>query len=191
MGGYGTFAVGMRHAGDVYGALYALSGCCTRFGRTTNSTQTWDAIAGVPSVPDVGRLSFLPKVMLAMAAAFAPDPNAPPLFVDLPFAKNDGKWQPVDAVYEKWVEHAPYDMIPSHAEQLKRLRGFMFDVGTSDNLVSPASQAAMDTALTKAGVKHTFETYDGDHTNHIAVRLAARVLPFFSQTLDFGDAPRR
>jgi S-formylglutathione hydrolase len=191
MGGYGTFTLGMRHAGDVYGALYALSGCCTRFGRTTNSPQTWDAIAAVPSVLAVRQLSFLPKVMLAMSEAFSPDPTAPPLFTDLPFVHKDGKWEPVDDVYKRWVEHAPYDMIPSHAAQLKRLRGFMFDVGTSDQLVSPASQAQMDSALTKAGVKHTFETYEGDHTNHIAARLAARLLPFFSQTLDFGDAPRR
>lgn len=191
MGGYGTFTLGMRHAGDIYGALYALSGCCTRFGRTTNSAQTWDAIAAVPGISGVRQLSFLPKVMLAMAVAFDPDPNAPPLFVDLPFTRKDGKWEPVDAVYERWVEHAPYDMIPSHAVQLKRLRGFMFDVGTSDQLVSPASQAQMDSALTRAGVKHTFETYDGDHTNHIAARLATRLLPFFSQTLDFADAPRR
>jgi S-formylglutathione hydrolase len=41
------------------------------------------------------------------------------------------------------------------------------------------------------GVRHTYETYDGDHVNHIAARLAARLLPFFSRTLDFGDAPRR
>jgi hypothetical protein len=57
--------------------------------------------------------------------------------------------------------------------------------------VAPAQIAAMDSALTKAGVRHTYETYDGDHTNRIALRLFARVLPFFSKTLDFGDAPRR
>lgn len=191
MGGYGTFTLGMRHAGDVYGALYSLSGCCTRFARTTNSPQTWDVISGVPSLADARRIAFLPKVMLAMSAAFSPDANAAPLFTDLPFVHRDGTWEPVDAVYQRWVEHAPYDMIAGHADKLKRLRGFMFDVGLSDQLVSPASQVAMDSALTRAGVKHTFETYDGDHTNRIAVRLSTRLLPFFSQTLDFGDVPRR
>jgi hypothetical protein len=63
----------------------------------------------------------------------------------------------------------------------------MFDVGLSDQLVSPASQMVMDSALTRAGVRHTFETYDGDHTNRVAVRIATRLLPFFSRTLDFGD----
>jgi S-formylglutathione hydrolase FrmB len=191
MGGYGTFAVGMRHAGDVYGALYALSGCCTQFSADPGSGATWAAVTAAQSLADARKLAFVPKVSLALAAAFSPNPDAPPLFYNPPFVRSGDKWVSVDAVYRQWVEHAPLNMIATHAEQLKRLRGFMFDVGLSDQLVSPRSLAAMDSALTKAGVRHTYETYDGDHTNRIAARLAARLLPFFSQTLDFGDASRR
>jgi S-formylglutathione hydrolase len=191
MGGYGTFAVGMRHAGDVYGALYALSGCCTQFSADPGSGATWAAVTAAQSLAEARKLAFIPRVSLALAAAFSPNPDAPPLFYNPPFVRSGEKWVSVDAVYRQWVEHAPLNMIASHAEQLKRLRGFMFDVGLSDQLVSPRSLAAMDSALTKAGVRHTYETYDGDHTNRIAARLAARLLPFFSQTLDFGDASRR
>jgi hypothetical protein len=53
-----------------------------------------------------------------------------------------------------------------------------------------ASLAAMDSAFTRAGVRHTFETYDGDHTNRVAARLASSVLPFFSRTLEFTDRVR-
>jgi S-formylglutathione hydrolase FrmB len=191
MGGYGAFAVGMRHAGDLYGAVYSLSGCCTRFGREAGNGATWQAIANIHSLAESRSLPFIAHVSLALAAAFSPNPNAPPLFVNLPFAKVGDRWVVVDSVSRLWSEHAPYEMIPSHAEQLKRLRGFMFDVGLSDQLVAPASLAAMDSELTRVGVKHTFETYDGDHTNRIPERLAARLLPFFSKTLDFGDASRR
>jgi S-formylglutathione hydrolase FrmB len=187
MGGFGTFEVGMRHAGDVYSALYALSGCCTRFSREPGRGDTWDVVAGVSTLADAARLPFFPKVSLALSAAFSPNPSAPPLFVDLPFVRRGGQLQVVDSVATKWIEHAPFSMIPSYADRLKRLRGFMFDVGMSDQLVSPASLMAMDSALTRAGVHHTFETYDGDHTNRIAVRVATHVLPFFSRTLDFGD----
>jgi S-formylglutathione hydrolase len=191
MGGYGTFAVGMRHAGDVYSALYALSGCCTQVSSSAGNGATWNAVASAHSLAEARQLPFIPKVSLALAAAFSPNPNAPPLFVNLPFVRNGDKWELVDSVYRQWVAHAPYDMIPTYASQLKRLRGFMFDVGMSDALVAPTSLAAMDSALTRAGVRHTFETYDGDHTNRIAARLATRLLPFFSQTLDFGDGTRR
>jgi len=191
MGGYGTFAVGMRHAGEIYGALYALSGCCTQVSKDPGSGATWAAVTAAQSLADARRLAFIPRVSLALAAAFSPNPDAPPLFYNPPFVRNDDTWVLVDAVYGQWLEHAPLNMIATHAEQLKRLRGFMFDVGLSDQLVSPRSLAAMDTALTKASVRHTYETYEGDHTNRIGARLAARLLPFFSQTLDFGDATRR
>jgi len=155
------------------------------------SGATWAAVIAAQSLADARKLAFIPKVSLALAAAFSPNPDAPPLFYNPPFVRSGDKWVSVDAVYRQWVEHAPLNMIATHAEQLKRLRGFVFDVGLSDQLVSPRSLAAMDSALTKAGVRHTYETYDGDHTNRIAARLAARLLPFFSQTLDFGDASRR
>jgi S-formylglutathione hydrolase len=191
MGGYAAFTLGMRHAGDVYGAVYSLSGCCTHFTRIGPGAEAWDTIAHTASLADARRLPFLPKVDLAFSAACSPNPSAPPLYVDLPYTRRDGRLQATEPAYHEWEAHAPLDMIPAHASALKRLRGFKFDVGTSDKLVSPASVAAMDSALTRAGVRHTFETYDGDHTNRIALRLATSVLPFFSQTLDFTDGARR
>ena len=34
-------------------------------------------------------------------------------------------------------------------------------------------------------VAHTFETYEGDHSNRIPQRLEEKVLPFFSNNLSF------
>jgi S-formylglutathione hydrolase len=191
MGGYGTFAVGMRHGGETFGALYAMSGCCTQFSNNPGSGATWAAVTAAQSLADARRLTFIPRVSLALAAAFSANPEAPPLFYNPPFVRNDDKWVSVDSVYRQWVEHAPLDMIKTHVQQLKQLHGFVFDVGTSDQLVAPAALAAMDGELTRVGVTHTYETYDGDHSNRIAARLAARLLPFFSRTLDFAEAPPR
>jgi S-formylglutathione hydrolase FrmB len=187
MGGYGTFTVGTRHAGDVYSALYAMSACCTQVSRNANGSAIWDTVAAVRSVAEGSRLPFLPKVYLAMSAAFSPNPSAPPLFVTLPFVRRDGRLVLNEAAFAGWVANAPLDMIPTHAAELKQLREVMFDVGRSDQLVSTAALAAIDSALTRVGVTHTFETYDGDHVNRVALRVATRVLPFFSRTLDFGD----
>ena len=191
MGGYGAYSVGMRHSGDVYGAVYAMSGCCTHFSSDPGRADLWTLLANVHSTADVAKLQFLPKVYLAMTAAFSPNASAGPMFLTLPFAPRDGRLQVIDSVQAKWQAHAPLDMIPTYAQGLKKLRGLMFDVGTRDQLVSVASQAAMDSAFTRAGVRHTFETYDGDHTNRVAARLATSVLPFFSRTLEFNDGARR
>ncbi len=185
MGGFGTFYLAMLHGGDVYGAAYALSGCCTQYqlSPTPSATAMWGQLAALTSLDSARRIPFLPAVELALSAAFAPNPNRPPLFVDFPFEMREGQWQKVAAVDAKWAEHSPYDMLPSHADHLKRLAGFAFDVGTRDELVSPAQLARLDTAFTRAGVTHTFETYDGTHTSRIGERLITRVLPFFSRTL--------
>jgi hypothetical protein len=165
-----------------------MSGCCTRVSRNPGNGAVWDSIAAVKTLADVRRLSFFPRVTAAMAAALSPDVNAGPLFIKPAFERRDGKMEPVPDALAHWEANSPYDMIAKSADRMKKLRGFMFDVGLSDNLVSPASQAAMDSAFTRAGVKHVFETYDGDHTNRVAARLATSVLPFFSRTLDFGDS---
>ncbi len=192
MGGYATFALGMRDGGSVYGALYALSGCCTRFSRdlAPDGAAIWETLTHLNSAAEVQALTFYPEVFLAMSAAFSPNVNRGPLYVDFPFEFKDGRWRGVPAVQAEWMEHAPYDMVPLYTNNLKRLRGFAFDVGTRDQLVPPSQLASMDSALKRAGVPHTYETYDGDHTSGIGLRMTTQVLPFFSRTLDFSDDRR-
>jgi S-formylglutathione hydrolase FrmB len=190
MGGFGTFAIGMRKSGDVYAALYALSGCCTTAGQAGPPSPIWDSVATVKTLDDVRRASFYPQVFLAMSAAFAPNPSNPPLYFDPVFQRRDGQMVQNEAAARGWAANSPIRLIPSSAERLKKLKGFMFDVGTSDPLVPLAQLAAMDTALTRAGVPHVFDTYDGNHSNRIAERLATTVLPFFTRTLDFGDGSK-
>ena len=45
------------------------------------------------------------------------------------------------------------------------------------------SNKQMDEALTRLGVTHTFEIYEGNHTNRVKERFEAKVLPFFSTNL--------
>jgi S-formylglutathione hydrolase FrmB len=185
MGGYGTFALGMRYAGEVYGALYAMSACCTAPPSPTPSRAAWRVIASVPTLDSVARLPFLVRATVALDAAFAPNPSRPPLFIEPALDSGAAGWTLHDDVRRLWTANAPQAMIPAYASRLQRLRGLAFDVGTSDDLVSPAALAAMDSALTKAGVRHTFETYDGDHNNRVAERMVTRFLPFFSRALVF------
>src|SRR3954463_413579 len=83
MGGFGAFTLGMRHGGDVYGAVYSMSGCCTRFAREPGTSGVWDTLSNVRSLAEVRRLGFIPRVMLAMSAALSPDTTLAPLFTTL------------------------------------------------------------------------------------------------------------
>ena len=55
------------------------------------------------------------------------------------------------------------------------------NVGTQDGLA--AANRQVDQIFTNFGISHTFETYDGDHTNRVVERIEQKVLPFFSKNL--------
>jgi peptidoglycan biosynthesis protein MviN/MurJ (putative lipid II flippase) len=41
----------------------------------------------------------------------------------------------------------------------------------------------LDKALTRLGIAHTFEQFEGDHGNRMAARFLSHLLPFFSKQL--------
>jgi S-formylglutathione hydrolase FrmB len=183
MGGYGTMRIGMKHP-DVFAALYALSSCCLNEGNVRPNRNGGPLPAEAISSVDEARGNRAAQGTLARAAAWAPNPAKPPLFLDLP-TKN-GDVQPDVAV--KWAANSPVAMLDQYVFSLRKYRAIALDVGLQDSLL--ASNRLMDEALTRFGVPHTFETYEGDHGNRVPQRLEEKVLPFFSSVLSF-DPPKR
>ena len=187
MGGYGAFRIGMKRP-EVFSSLYLLSACCLN--PQTNPRP--DAIAASESIRTredaveaaKGR-GFGPSLNLALAAAWSPNPTNPPLYLDLPI--KDGKVRP--DILAKWAANAPLAMIDQYIPSLKRHRAIAIDIGTSDSLLPPNQE--LNQALTRLAVGHTYEEYEGDHTNRIAERLEKAVLPFFSSNLSFSPAKSR
>jgi hypothetical protein len=120
---------------------------------------------------------FGPSTNLAFAAAWSPNPGNPPLFLDLPV--KDGQVQP--EIVAKWAANAPLAMLDQYIPSLKAYRAIAIDVGTKDGLL--AANKELEQAMTRFAVAHTYEEYDGDHTNRIADRIEMQVLPFFSNNL--------
>jgi enterochelin esterase-like enzyme len=116
----------------------------------------------------------------AQAAAWSSNPNNPPTFYDLPVV--DGQPQP--AIAAKWLANSPLAMVDQYLTSLKKYKAIMLEVGTQDGLAGANRQ--LDEGFTKFGIAHTFETYEGDHTNRVPVRIEEKVLPFFSKNLSFA-----
>jgi esterase/lipase superfamily enzyme len=72
---------------------------------------------------------------------------------------------------------------------LKKYRAIQMDVGLQDTLLKDNQE--MDRLLTQFSVPHSYETYEGNHVNHIPERFEQNVLPFFSQHLEFGPDSKR
>jgi hypothetical protein len=80
-------------------------------------------------------------------------------------------------------------MVDQYILNLKKIRAMAGDVGLQDNLLSTNKQMAQ--VLNGYGLDYKFETYEGDHTNRIAERVETKVLPFFSEKLNFVGPQRR
>jgi hypothetical protein len=116
------------------------------------------------------------NALSAQAAAWAPNTKTPPFF-DLP--TKDGEIQPLIAA--KWIANSPLIMVDQYVPALRSMRAIALDIGNQDPFVSTNTQ--LGESLTRLGVTHTFEVYDGDHGNRIRERFESQVLRFFSQHL--------
>ncbi len=189
MGGYGTLRIGMKRA-DVFSSLYIMSACCLLNNPGAGGGQRPAAAPAAPAATPTAPAAESPRgrgargggfanAPAAQAAAFASNPNNPPDYFDLPV--KDGVPQPL--IIAKYAANSPLVMIDQYVTNLKKYHAIMGDVGTQDTLA--ASNKQVDQIMTDFGVKHTFETYEGDHTNRVKERFELKVLPFFSNNLSF------
>lgn len=200
MGGYGTVRIGMKRP-DVFSSLYIMSACCLMNGASTGGQgQGTRAAAPAPAPAPTpapaaegqgargeggrgrggrgGGRGFA-NTGSALAAAWASNPNNPPNYFDE--LTKDGMPQPTVAA--KYAANSPLVMIDQYVTNLKKYHAIGGEVGTADNLMSSNKQ--MDEIFTRFGVKHSFETYEGDHTNRLKERIELKALPFFSENLSF------
>jgi enterochelin esterase-like enzyme len=191
MGGYGTMRIGMKQPAS-FAALYAMSSCCLMNdpaargagpGARGDAPGRGDATArGVGAGRGDGRAAGtargggMANALSAQAAAWAPNTKIPPFF-DLP--TKDGEVQPLIAA--KWIANSPLVMVDQYVPALRSMRAIALDVGNQDPFVGTNTQ--LGESLTRLGVIHTFEIYDGDHGNRIRERFESQVLRFFSQHL--------
>ena len=175
MGGYGTMRVAMKHP-EQFVALYAMSACCLM-----NSAPEKAAVdaqnARVAAGIEVYKAGTFDNALLAQAAAWAPNPQNGPLFFDFPY--QNGEAQPV--VQAKWAANSQLVLVDQYVPELQQFKAIMLDVGDKDGLVTTNTQ--LDAALTRLGVAHGWEVYDGDHGNRIGQRFIDKLLPYFSQHL--------
>jgi len=180
MGGYGALRIGMKNP-DVFSSVYLLSPCC--LAPRLPQPQLVERLAKaekVNSIDEFEEADFGTRAAFAGAAAWSPNPNNPPFFLDLPV--KDGEPRP--EILAKWAANAPLAMLDAYIPEVRRLRALAFDAGDEDRRIAAAIRR-LDKALNGYGISHLFEIYEGDHLNRIAERIETKALPFFSKNLSF------
>jgi S-formylglutathione hydrolase FrmB len=105
-------------------------------------------------------LDWRPAAMIVLAVETLPDPNKPPLYVDLPFKAVNGQGQ-LDA--EAWSKASALDPLHDaqrYAKEDPRLRGILVTAGSLEQAVLAAAQD-FDKVLTDLGIAHDFVETDG------------------------------
>jgi pimeloyl-ACP methyl ester carboxylesterase len=189
MGGYGASRIGMKHS-DVFGSLYIMSPCCMSpmgSGGPGPADQMREmAIANEKKIAELKSPSDAAAALpgfgiaqLATAAAWAPNPKNPPLYLDLP--TKDGV--PVPEIQAKFAANAPLAFVDQYIGNLKQYRAIAMDVGDQDGLRVDAGK--LHDVFDKYGIANSFEIYPGTHTSAVADRFQNHVMPFFSKNLCF------
>ncbi|MDX5983505.1 alpha/beta hydrolase [Sphingomonas echinoides] len=177
MGGYGTARIGMRHP-DMFGAIYMMSPCCLSPRDPGQiDPKAAAALEAIHSREEATALPFFGRAQFATAAAWSPNPQNPPFFLDLP-TKN-GVVQP--EVLAKWAANAPLAFVDQYIGNLRQYRAIAIDVGDQDGLKEDA--AKLHATLDRYGVANSFELYHGTHVSDVAVRFQDYVMPFFGKNL--------
>lgn len=184
MGGFGALTLAARNP-DVFGAVYAASPCCFGPRMLDDLAAAWPAALALADRAAVRAAAFQPRLVFGLATALTPAPERAPLFVELPFRPGpDGALIRNDAAYRRWVALTPSTLVRANADGLRRLGGIRFDVGTSDAFTHILPNLReLSAALDSAGIRHTFQSYPGDHVSGLRPRFASEIIPFFSAAL--------
>jgi enterochelin esterase-like enzyme len=181
MGGYGAARIAMKYP-DVFGSVYIMSPCCLSPRAAGPANPDFDkAQAAVKTPADAAGLPFPLRAQLASAAAWSPDPQNPPLYLDLP--TKDGAPQP--DVLARWAANAPLAFIDQYIGNLRQYRAIAIDAGDQD--MTRIDAGKLHDALDRYGIANRFEIYHGTHTSAVADRFQNHVLPFFSKNLCFRN----
>jgi S-formylglutathione hydrolase FrmB len=188
-GGYGALVFGMTRP-DVFGAVACHSGdlCfdyCYRGDVPRSCAQLQQA--GGPAAwleRFEGRRQksgddMLTLNVLGMAAAYSPNPAAPPFGIDLPCDLESGAFR--EDVWRRWLAHDPLVMLEAHADALRSLRLLYLDCGTRDEFNLQLGARLFTRRLSELGVPHEYEEFDDGH-RHVAYRYDAS-LPRLARAL--------
>ena len=181
MGGYGTVRIGMKRP-DVFSSIYAMSPCCLPPSMGGGGGPGGaERLLELESVEQVRDADFFIKAAFATAAAWSPNPNAPPLYIDLPV----GDEQQLQSVRARHVANAPIATVHQHIPRLRTLTAIALDSGAQDQGIAQATRD-LSAILNEYGIEHFSEIYDpGDHINRVDERVEMHVLPFFTRHLRF------
>jgi enterochelin esterase-like enzyme len=179
-GGYGAMVLSMLRS-DLFGALASHAGdaafeCCYQplFPAAARALRdgfdgSWELFRERVAWSDWREHPLL-FAAYGTACAYTPDPARPGEAL-LPF---DHTGALIEDVWARWLELDPVRMAAAHVGALATTRRIYLDAGRRDEFFLDLGATAFSDALTRLGIEHTLELFDGDH-DAVTGRIPAAV----------------
>jgi S-formylglutathione hydrolase FrmB len=189
MGGLGAIRLTMNYP-EVFSVAWAMNPCCLCCLESDiePDPELWNRMETYRSADEMWTAleenrDIWPLILAGITAAFAPAPDTPPLYVELPAEVVDGEVVSTPAA-DRMAAALPLAHVAERAEALQSLRGLALDTAFDDEFghIPPATKAFSD-SLVALEVPHVYELYEGDHRNRMRERMATRILPWIDQRL--------
>jgi pimeloyl-ACP methyl ester carboxylesterase len=189
MGGYGALKIAMHHP-ETFNSVYALSPGALDIVREygPNST-TYMELEDIKTPEELSK-TYFPKVIVAFAKSWSPNPDKPPFYCDIPYEYQDGELVVHQDVLQKWYDNMPLHMAEENLDNLKQLKAIKLDWGRNAGDRFSIQCDMFSQRLENLGVFHFAEEYIGTHTSGIFTkegRVPNDMLPFFDTYLSFSE----
>lgn len=182
-GGFGAWNLGSRNP-DTFGALAMLSG--DSYLDMTHKKFLYDYLTSIwpesPNGPIEGK--DMSSLVYALSAAYSPNPENPPFYVDLPVVFPSGLL--IQEVWDRWLSFDPVVNWRERLDNLRKLRGILLDVGTNDDYQLQWGHRLLSHHLRESGIVHEYTENTGNHGGRARERLQV-ALQWLAKVLA-GDA---
>lgn len=197
IGGYGALKLAMLYP-QTFSAVYALHPVATGLGYIPMVARPeWDKIHAASSFKNLqDNANIFSVIFTAMAQAYSPNINRPPLFADFMREPQNGKYM-VDINHSETLRsNFLLDrLLPKYASNLRQMNGIKFDWGRYDeNQDHVLSNQNFTRKLEEYGIEHFAEEYRGNTWDKNWIedgRVETELLPFFNRYLTFASTPSK
>jgi hypothetical protein len=186
MGGHGALRYALKYP-DFFSVIYAMAPVGTAgYGvQIMQSRPNWEVLESARTLDDVKKDPFS-QIFTAIYQAHLPNPDKPPLYVDLPAHKVAGHLT-IDAQLTAKLEDSFFieRQLSRYANNLKRLRALKLDWGRNDAIYDHVvGNQNLVRAFDELGIPYEAEEYHGgwdDGRWGKDGRVMTDILPFFAR----------